>query len=295
MRLHLDTDFAGDTDDAAALAMLLGWPGAEVVGVTTTADPTGWRAGYVHRLLGLAGCEDIPVVAGAGTSLDGRAMGGLPDHRTYWGDEPVSPRPSPPGAATDLLTSSVDSGANLVAIGPYTNLAQLEEARPGLLATCSTTLMGGWVDPPAEDLPQWGADMDWNMQCDTTAAVRSFEAANDLVLVTLPATLRAHLRRADLARLEASGAIGRLLARQARAHGAEYRMSELGRAHAGLPDDLLNFHYDPVACATIEDQVLRFARADVTCDAKLARVVLHVDGAAFSDAWLTAIEHAERS
>ena len=26
-------------------------------------------------------------------------------------------------------------------------------------------------------------------------------------------------------------------------------MAELGRAHAGLPDDLLNFHYDPVACA----------------------------------------------
>ena len=26
-------------------------------------------------------------------------------------------------------------------------------------------------------------------------------------------------------------------------------MAELGRVHAGLPDDLLNFHYDPVACA----------------------------------------------
>jgi hypothetical protein len=26
-------------------------------------------------------------------------------------------------------------------------------------------------------------------------------------------------------------------------------MAELGRAGAGLPDDLLNFPYDPVACA----------------------------------------------
>jgi hypothetical protein len=83
VRLHLDTDFAGDTDDAAALAMLLGWPGAEVVGVTTTADPGGWRAGYVHRLLELAGREDIPVASGASTSLDGRAMGDLPDHGRY--------------------------------------------------------------------------------------------------------------------------------------------------------------------------------------------------------------------
>jgi hypothetical protein len=26
-------------------------------------------------------------------------------------------------------------------------------------------------------------------------------------------------------------------------------MAELGREHAALPDDLVNFHYDPVACA----------------------------------------------
>jgi inosine-uridine nucleoside N-ribohydrolase len=35
MRLHVDTDFAGDPDDACALAMVLGWPGVELVGVTT--------------------------------------------------------------------------------------------------------------------------------------------------------------------------------------------------------------------------------------------------------------------
>jgi purine nucleosidase len=312
VRLHLDTDFAGDTDDAAALAMLLGWPGAEVVGVTTTADPGGWRSGYVHRLLELAGRDDVPIVSGASTSFNGRTMGDLPDHRRYWGDDPVTPRPSPRGAAAELLMSSVDSGASLVAIGPYTNLAAIEEASPGIMATCVVTLMGGWVDPPGADLPRWGPEMDWNIQCDTTAAQRVFEAAHDAVLVTVPATLRAHLRRADLARLEASGPIGRLLARQARAHGADHRMSELGRAHTGLPDDLLNFQYDPVACAvalgwpdvtmatigltpTLEDQELRLVRADDNRGAKPFRVVLDVDGAAFSDTWLTAVERAESS
>lgn len=43
--VHVDTDFAGDTDDACAVAMLLGWPGVEVTGITTTADPDGRRAG----------------------------------------------------------------------------------------------------------------------------------------------------------------------------------------------------------------------------------------------------------
>jgi inosine-uridine nucleoside N-ribohydrolase len=208
--------------------------------------------------------------------------------------------------------SSADSSAILVAIGPYTNLAEIEEARPGVLATCSVTLMGGWVDPLTADLPQWGPGMDWNIQCDTTAALRVFEAVHDAVLVTVPAALRAHLRRSHLARLEASGPIGRLLARQARAHAADHRMSELARGHAGLPDDLLNVHYDPVACAvalewpgvtlttiglvpTVEDEELRFARADDDPGAKPLRVVLDVDGSAFSDAWLTAIERAESS
>jgi hypothetical protein len=35
LRVHLDTDLGSDTDDLCALAMLLGWPDVEVVGVTT--------------------------------------------------------------------------------------------------------------------------------------------------------------------------------------------------------------------------------------------------------------------
>jgi hypothetical protein len=26
-------------------------------------------------------------------------------------------------------------------------------------------------------------------------------------------------------------------------------LAELGRAHAGLPDDIVNFHHDPLTCA----------------------------------------------
>ena len=55
MRLHLDTDIGGNVDDACALAMVLGWPGAEVLGITTTADPDGRRASYVMCVLDLVG------------------------------------------------------------------------------------------------------------------------------------------------------------------------------------------------------------------------------------------------
>jgi hypothetical protein len=43
MRLHIDTDLGGDPDDACA--MVLGWPDVDLVGITTTADPDGQRAG----------------------------------------------------------------------------------------------------------------------------------------------------------------------------------------------------------------------------------------------------------
>ena len=50
MRVHLDTDFGGDPDDACALAMLLGWPDIDVVGITTNLDDGGTRAGCVEHV-----------------------------------------------------------------------------------------------------------------------------------------------------------------------------------------------------------------------------------------------------
>jgi inosine-uridine nucleoside N-ribohydrolase len=168
--------------------------------------------------------------------------------------------------------------------------------------------MGGWVDPPAPDLPPWGPDMDWNVQCDPEAATTLLGEA-DLTLATLPATMRAHLRAADLPRLAASGPLGALLARQTLAHGDEYRMADLGAAHAGLPDDLLNFQYDPVAAAVSvgwagvtlaserlvpvsQDGVLRFAPDPA---GHPVRVLVDVDGPAFTETWLTAVEAAQRT
>jgi len=132
MRIHLDTDLGGDTDDACALAMLLGWPEAEITGITTVADPGGRRAAYVAHLLRLAGRDDIPLAAGAEVSATTLGRADPVDDERHW-PASVTPRPSPPGAALDLLERSLDTGATLVAIGPYTNLALLEISRIGSL------------------------------------------------------------------------------------------------------------------------------------------------------------------
>jgi hypothetical protein len=75
------------------------------------------------------------------------------------------------------------------------------------------------------------------------------------------------------------------MARQAEEYQVD-RRAGLADDNPRLPADLLNFHHDPLACAvavgwdgvTIEKTATR-------------RVVTDVDGDAFAERWLEAIEH----
>lgn len=305
MRIHLDTDFGGDPDDACALALLLAWPDVEIVGITTNLDPGGHRAGCVAHYLKLARRTEIPLVAGAGATLtSGEQYLSTDGDARFW-PEPIAARPASPGAAIDLLGQSVEMGATVVAIGAATNLALLEIAQPRTLANASVVFMGGWVQQAEVGLPEWGAEMDWNVQCDTHAA-QFLMRTGDLTLVTLPATLSTHLRGAHLPRLRACGPIGELLARQSELHAKESQLTELGQRYPALPDDLLNFHYDPSTCAvalywagatTVEmrlhtalrDGVLRFEQSET---GRLTRVVTAIDGKSFAELWLETLERA---
>jgi purine nucleosidase len=303
-RLHLDTDLGSDTDDLCALAMLLGWPDVELTGVTTVSDPDGRRAGWSAYALETAGRPGVPVAAGAAGSLAGYTTPlAFPD---YW-PEPVAPRPSPPGAATEVLVAAAERGDTIVAIGPYTNLAIVEAARPGLLAGTDLVVMGGHVPPPGPGFPTWGAEDDTNVQQDAFAATLVFEQCAPTV-VPLSTCLRVTLRAGHLEPLRDGGALARLLADQAEAHARDLGRMQLGRAHEALPDDLLNFQYDPLACAvaagfdgvtvtqlpveaTLQDGLVRMSIAE---RASPLRVVTEVDASAFEAAWLDAVLRAGR-
>jgi purine nucleosidase len=278
--VHLDTDLGSDVDDLAALVMLLGCADVKVSGITTCIDPGGRRAGYVRHVLRLASREDVPVAAGAEVSLTTLAMpGGFPDDERRW-PERVPPAPSPAGSALRLLADSVEAGATVIAIGPYTNLALLAAERPGILAGANVVVMGGWFDLSEQGLPPVGPERDWNVQSDTTAARMVVPHAGELTMVPLPLTFRVHVRRAHLERLRAAGSLGRLLAFQAENHGIDESNAEWAGRYAALPDDLLSFQHDPLAGAaalgwavlTLEERrlapvldgrgVLRFADED---------------------------------
>ena len=302
-RIHLDTDLGSDTDDLCALAMLLGWPGAELTGVTTSTDPRGRRAGFARYALDLAGRTDVPVAAGADGSIGGLALSpiSIPD---YW-PEPIAPRPAAPGAAVEMLEAAAESGAAVVAVGPYTNLAILEVLRPGLLASGRVVVMGGHVTSPPHDFPQWGVRDDFNVQQDAIAAHVVFERCRPVV-VPLAVCLQVAIRGRHLPELRAGGALARLIADQAELHARDNGRPELAAGYEGLPDDLLNFHYDPLACAvalgwdgvTIEelpcllevrDGLLHMLRRE---GAPNLRVVTAVDAERFEEAWLDAVIRA---
>jgi purine nucleosidase len=302
-KVHLDTDLGSDTDDLCALAMLLGWPGAELVGVTTSIDPDGRRAGFVEYALALAGGTGVPVAAGPADSIGGLFSPiVIPD---YW-PEPIEPRPSPAGAALDLIEASVASGAVVVAIGPFTNLAMLEAARPGLLRSGGVVVMGGHHTTPRAGMPEWGMRDDFNVQQDAAAAAIVFERC-DPVDVPLAVCLEVTLRATHLEPLRAFGRLGGLIADQAEMHARDNRRTELGRAFEALPDDLLNFHYDPLACAValrwdgvsietigcaFEREPDGLLRMHPSPEASPVRTVTGVDADRFSAAWLEAVRDA---
>jgi len=258
-----------------------------------------------HDRLELAGRKDIPVAAGADVSQGFYRYPelGYYDELAYWG-EAIPPIPGDLEAALDLLQQSIEAGALIIAIGPYTNLALLERRQPGILRHAKLTLMGGYIHPVRAGYPNWGNDFDWNIQVDVPSAAFVLAQSNP-ILVPMTVTVETALRRAYLPRLRQSGELAALIARQAEAFAVdEDNENKIGKLCDGLPDDLINFQHDALACAialgwqegvVIEEIPISLEIQDnwlhETIDpaGKLARVITAVDGDAFSRFWLDVV------
>ena len=85
-------------------------------------------------------------------------------------------------------------------------------------------------------------------------------------------------------------------------------MRRVGREHQGLPDDLLNFQYDPLACAVAADwDGVRVEKLRLSAQLKVGvltfpespsgkptRVVTGVDGARLKQEWVEAVRAVGR-
>jgi purine nucleosidase len=302
VKIHLDTDLGGDIDDLCALAMLLRWEDVELTSITTVAESHGRRAGYVHRVLELEGRKHIPVASGADVSEGFYRYSelGYPDEERYW-SAPVAPSRNLVEEAIQLLKQSIEQGATIIAIGPFTNLYLLEIQYPGILMQANLFLMGGHIYPIRFGFPQWDNEMDWNIQVDVKSAKHVIEHSNP-TLIPLTVTVETALSRAFLDDLQESGALGKLLARQAKAFAEdEQNEKKFGETCEGLPNDIINFLHDPLACAIalgwddgveIEQTPLVLEEKDgwlherIDPAGKPTPVVTKIDGRRFNEFWL---------
>ena len=305
MKIHLDTDFGGDIDDICALALLLRWRGGvEITGVTTVAEIEGKRAGQVRRVLELEGRADVPVAAGADVSGGFYAYElGLPPEERYWND-PVPPLRNSTDEALRLLKHGIEQGATIIGIGPYTNLYLLELEHPGILREAKIFLMGGFVYPLRAGFPDWKNEFDFNKQIDVRSAQYVFERCAP-VLVPISVTAETFFRRAYINVLEGSGALGKLLAKQARAFAEDEKYEEIyGKTCPRLPADTINFQHDPLTAAIalgwsdgveISQIPLKSEVRNGTLyqaidpNGKPTRVVTGIDGKRFSEFWLETV------
>jgi purine nucleosidase len=304
-KIHLDTDLGGDIDDLCALAMLLRWENVELTGITTVAEANGRRAGYVRLVLEHEGRKDIPVAAGADVSQGFYRYAELayPDEDRYWSTS-VTPSPNPVEEAIRLLKQSIEQNATIIAIGPFTNLYLLDLQYPRILLEANLFLMGGYIYPIRSGFPQWGNEMDWNIQVDVKSAKHVIEHSNP-TLIPLSVTVETALRREYLHELRKAGALGQLLAQQANAFAIdEQNEKKFGEICERLPNDTINFLHDPLACAIalgwndgveIEEIPLLIEEKDgwlherIDPSGKPSRVITKVNGTRFNEFWLNKI------
>jgi inosine-uridine nucleoside N-ribohydrolase len=189
MKIILDTDLAGDIDDAFAHALVQASPEAEILGVTLCDGPTDRRARVSCRMLYECGQHHIPVAAGRPTR-----QGDAHPAQLSWADgfTRVEPVEHP---AADFIAQTLrehPGEVTIVSIGPVTNLADVIEQDPEAwrMVKHVYAMFGSFFtgyhpgsDPAAE----------WNVAADVESARKFLDSGVPITLAGLDVTARTQL------------------------------------------------------------------------------------------------------
>ncbi|NNL65426.1 MAG: nucleoside hydrolase [Myxococcales bacterium] len=218
-RVLFDTDIGSDVDDAVALGLILACPDVlELVAVTTVAGDTGLRSEIAARMLGVGGRADVPVFSGrTRPRLRGQ------DRYSWFGHEDAM---VPEGTASATIHEELAheaivrisqdvSDLHVVAVGPLTNLARAVALDPTLPERIAGLwVMGGHIRRVAIGKHVCAPGIDYNLCSDPEASCAVLGAGFRTTLVSADVTLQTWLRDADVERMAAGGALGRLIAHQ---------------------------------------------------------------------------------
>lgn len=232
----LDTDIGSDVDDALALALLLGSPEVDIVGVTTVYGDTLLRARLAAKLLTLARVpRSIPCVPGLRQPLSGRAIWWA-GHEGQAFVDLAEQRIDTSMSAPEFLveqTQARPGEIDVVAIGPLTNIASAVRMDAEFATNVrSLIVMGGhFTDDTVGE---------HNFKCDATAAAEVFACGANMVVTGLDVTTQVRLDSEEVRRIADSGPLGDALGQEIKTwwafHGNEW-----------------NNPHDPVTALTLLD------------------------------------------
>lgn len=254
-RLPLILDVDTGIDDALALALAVGDPGAELIAVTTVAGNVDVEQATANtlRVLDFLGAQHVPVHRGASKPL----VRELRDARHFHGRDGLGEAPIPASqrqaelergpAAIIRLARERPGEIVLVCLGPLTNLAIALNVAPDLPSYLRRiVIMGGAFRQPGNVT----AHAEFNIYVDPEAAADVFAVRNlDVTVLGLDVTHQVALPKAvwdDAARRE--GAAAQLVA-------AICPWMETHHGKTGM------FLHDPMAVAAALDPALVTCRA----------------------------------
>lgn len=193
-----------DVDDALCLGLALTMPAIDLIGVTTVAGDTPCRSRITRKLLDLAGRPDIPVFTGSREPLGGKnvffAHGAEGDGILQAGEALATQDEEAVVALTRLLGEHPD--AEIVAIGPLTNIARLIRDQPETAAKIpQLTIMGGHLSEIRFGEKSFPFGIDYNLCSDPEATEIVLRADIPTRLVTADVTMRTWLSVAGRDRL----------------------------------------------------------------------------------------------
>lgn len=202
-RVILDTDIGTDVDDLMALALILGTPAIELLGVTTVYGDVDLRARMTKRVAAIAGA-DFPVYAGEPETLSGREVWWAGHEGALYEDLGRERIGGADGVQFLIDSVCAEPGAiDVIAIGPLTNIAAAITRDDRFAASIRHLwIMGGSF---ADDEPEH------NLRSDAAAAAIVFGAGIPSTVAGLEATRLISMGSDALDRIGGAAAIGKTI------------------------------------------------------------------------------------
>ena len=237
-KIIIDTDIGDDIDDALAIALALGSPELDLIGVTTVYGRVDLRTRLALKELQVFGRTDIPVATGIGKPLNRPEDTHVPSQTEIVKQEEKLQPQAKQGAVDFIISAARADPKNVILapIGALTNVAAAVSADPRLKDNLKSIVMMGGV--AGEKIAEY------NIACDPEAPGIVFRSGIPVTMIGLDVTMKCRMKKEEVEKIEKSKSPGAKL------------LAQLIHIWQGGNSENFPVLHDPLAIAVIFDPSL---------------------------------------